>query len=181
MTTLLAADMASVIAGTIDTLPPADDRIYEAGKFGIGWLAAGVAAVVVAIAGLAWMLWPRRAAPVRAAAPQLVELRSRYLGHLDDLERQLLEHDITPRALHHELSRTLRRFAAEAGTAGATSMSAQDLDGAGLGPMAAAVRTYEHPQFEELPASDPWASLGIARAVVAGGELRRPHRTGAPS
>ena len=131
MTIVIAA--ATVIAGTVDTLPPADDRIYEAGRFGAGWLAAGIAAVAVAVAGLTWVLWPRRAAPIRAAAPQLVELRSRYLGHLDDLERQLLEHDITPRALHHELSRTLRRFAAEAGTTGATSMSAHDLDSAGLG------------------------------------------------
>ena len=176
-----AAEAVTVIAGTVDTLPPADDRIYEAGRFGAGWLAAGIAAVAVAVAGLAWVLWPRRAAPIRAATPQLVELRSRYLGHLDDLERQLLEHDITPRALHHELSRTLRRFAAEAGTTGAMSMSAHDLDSAGLGPVAKAVRTYEHPQFEELPASDPWAALGIARAVVAGSELHRPSRAGASS
>jgi hypothetical protein len=176
-----AAEMATVLAGTVDTLPPADARIYEAGRFGVGWLVAGVVAVAAAVAALAWAFWPRRVAPIRAAAPQIVELRTRYLGHLDNLERKLLEHDITPRALHHELSRTLRRFAAEAGTAGATSMSAYDLDTAGLGTVADAVRTYEHPQFEELPASDPWAALGIARAVVAGGELRRSTRTGASS
>jgi hypothetical protein len=173
--------MTSLIAGTIDTLPPADDRMYEAGQFVAGWLVAGIAAIVVAVAAMAWVLWPRRAAPIRAAAPQLVELRTRYLGHLDDLERQLLEHDITPRALHHDLSRTLRRFAAEAGTDGATSMSAKDLDSVGLRPVADAVRSYEHPQFEELPASDPWAALGIARAVIAGGELRRPSGAGVPT
>jgi hypothetical protein len=173
--------MITLIAGTVGTLPPADDRIYEAGRFSAGWLAAGIVAVAIAVTGLAWLLWPRRTRPIRAAPPRLVELRTRYLGHLDDLERQLLDRDISPRALHHELSRTLRRFAAEAGTAGATSMSAHDLDGAGLGPVAAAVRTYEHPQFEELPASDPWAALGIARAVVAGGELRRPSQAGVSS
>jgi hypothetical protein len=173
--------VVALVAGSLDTLPPADDRIYEAGRFGAGWLAAGVVALAVAITGLAWMLWPRRAATIRAAAPQLVELRTRYLGHLDDLERQLLEHDITPRALHHELSRTLRRFAAEAGAAGAASMSARDLDTAGLGTVAAAVRMYEHPQFEELPAADPLASLGTARAVVARTELRGRIQGGTPS
>ena len=52
-------------------------------------------------------------------------------------------------------------------------MSAASLDTAGLRQVATAVRTYEHPQFEELPASDPWVALGIARAVVAGTDLRQ--------
>jgi hypothetical protein len=149
-------------------LAPADDRLYGPAAFGAVWLIAGIVAVLVAAGCLAWALWPRRVAPIVAAPTQIVELRNHYLRHLDDLERQLADRQLTPRALHHELSRTLRRFATDAGTAGATAMSAWALEAAGLAPVATAVRTYEHPQFEELPESDPGAALGIARAVVTG-------------
>lgn len=149
-------------------LQPADDRLYGPASFGAGWLVAGIAAVLVAAGCLAWALWPRRAAAIVAAPKQLVGLRNRYLRHLDELERRLTVHELSERALHHELSRTLRHFATDAGTAGATAMSATALDTAGLEPVASAVRTYEHPQFEEVPESDPWAALSIARAVVTG-------------
>jgi hypothetical protein len=149
-------------------LAPADDRLYGPAAFGAGWLIAGIVAVLAAAGCLAWALWPRRVAPIVAAPMQIVELRNRYLRHLDDLERQLADRELTPRALHHELSRTLRHFACEAGTAGAPAMSATALEAAGLAPVATAVRTYEHPQFEECPESNPWVALGIARAVLTG-------------
>ncbi len=97
----------------------------------------------------------------------MVGLRDRYLRRLDELERQVGAEELTPRALHHELSRTLRRFAGELGIARASSMSAGALDEAGQRRLAAAVRRYEHPQFEEQPESDPFGALGIARAVIA--------------
>jgi hypothetical protein len=153
------------------SLPPADERLYEAGTFSLGWLVAGIAFVVVAIAVVIWAVGRPRLPKVAAASPQVVALRTRYLDHLDDLERQLVDHRLSPRALHHELSRTLRRFASDAGTAGATSMSAAALDTVGHDQVAAAIRSYEHPQFEELPDGDPWAALGIARAVVAAAVL----------
>jgi hypothetical protein len=149
------------------SLPPADERLYEAGTFAVGWLVAGIALVVIALAGLVWAVGRPRLPKVAAASPQTVDVRTRYLGQLDDLERQLVDHRLTPRAFHHELSRTLRRFASDAGTFGATSMSATALATAGQDQVAAAIRSYEHPQFEELPAGDPWAALGVARAVVA--------------
>jgi hypothetical protein len=158
-------------------LAPADDRLYGPMAFGAGWLIAGIVAVLVAAGCVAWVLWPRRVVAIAAAPMQIVELRNRYLRHLDDLERQLTHRELTPRALHHELSRTLRRFATDAGTAGATAMSAWALEAAGLVPVATAVRTYEHPQFEECPESDPWDALGIARAVVTGVSPTRRHST----
>jgi len=71
----------------------------------------------------------------------------------------------------------LRRFAGELGTARASSMSASALDSAGQRHVAAAVRRYEHPQFEEQPASDPLAALGTARAVVADAPEPRNHHS----
>jgi hypothetical protein len=151
-------------------LPPADDRLYGPEAFGVIWLVAGLAAVLAAIGGLSWAF--RRRRPVQAAAPrpQLGDLRIAYLHHLDTLEHRVAARRISPRALHHELSRTLRRFASDAGTPGATAMSAGDLESAGLRPAAAAVRGYERPQFEELCGGDPLAALGVARAVIVGAD-----------
>jgi hypothetical protein len=160
-------------------LPPADDRLYEPVAFGPGWLVAGIVAVLVASGLVAWALWRPRAPSIVAAPRQLVDLRDRYLRHLGDLEQQLTDDRITPRALHHELSRTLRRFATDAGAVGATAMSATALERAGLGPIADAVRRYEHPQFEELPESDPWAALRIAAAVVSSVDVSSGARAGA--
>ena len=163
-----------VVTGSRDTLPPADDRLYEAGPFAAGWLVVGRRRrrprAGRSDLGRCGRVGRRRSV---AAPPKVAELRRRYLVHLDDLERQLIDEQLTPRALHHELSRTLRRFAFDTGTAGAPAMSAASLDTAGLRQVATAVRTYEHPQFEELPASDPGVALEIARAVVAGTDLRQ--------
>jgi hypothetical protein len=149
-------------------LPPADDRLYGPQAFGAGWVVAGVAAIVVAIGGILWAFRRRRPAEQPARRPQLVDLRIAYLRHLDVLERRVATRRISPRALHHELSRTLRRFASDAGTAGATAMSAVALESVGLRPTAAAVRGYERPQFEERSGGDPLVALSVARAVISG-------------
>jgi hypothetical protein len=169
--------VVSAVSGR-DTLPPADDRIYDPAAFGPGWLVAGMVAILAAVGCLVWALWRPRRTQIAAAPPQIVDLRRRYLHHLGDLERRLIDRQISERGLHHELSRTLRRFAVDIGTAGATSMSAATLDTAGLGPIATAVRGYERPQFDELPESDPWAALDIARTVVAGVEVKPADHAG---
>ena len=149
------------------TLPPADDRLYGPDTFGTWWLVAAIAALLLAAGALAWALWPSGRARIPASPAGPLGLRQRYLRHLDDLEQKVVAAELTPRALHHELSRTLRMFASELGTDGATSMSAGALDAAGQRSVATAVRRYEHPQFEADPHGDPLVAIGAARAVVA--------------
>ena len=153
------------LASAADPLPPADDRLYGPQAFGAGWLVVGIAAVLLALAALVWAVRPaRRTAPVAPASA--VDLNTAYLRRLDELEQQLSARRLTHRALHHELSRTLRRLASDAGTRGATAMSVRALDASGQPQVAAAVRSYEHPQFEPLPDGDPYVALGRARRVV---------------
>jgi hypothetical protein len=126
------------------------------------------------VAGLAWATWPSRRVRIPAEPAGKLGLRQRYLLHIDELEQQVRANELAPRALHHELSRTLRRFAVELGTHGAASMSSGDLDAAGQRAVAAALRRFEHPQFEADPRGDPLVALGAARAVVADTEPPTP-------
>ena len=153
------------------TMPPADDRLFGPDTFPVGWLVLALAALALAIGGLAWCFWPARPPRIVSRGADVLGLRERYLHHVDDLERQAGTDGLTPRALHHELSRTLRRFAVDLGTAHATSMSAGALDGAGQRAVASAVRRYENPQFEMNPASDPRLALSIARDVITNAEV----------
>ena len=165
----------------VAALPPADDRLYGPDTFGAWWLVAGIAALLLAAGGLAWALWPRGRARIPASPAGPLGVRQRYLRHLDELEQRVVAAELTPRALHHELSRTLRRFAAELGTDGATSMSAGALDAAGQRSVATAVRRFEHPQFEADPHGDPFVALGAARAVVADSDWHADTDAGGPT
>jgi hypothetical protein len=156
--------MTGLLAATVDSLPPADDRLYGPYAYGAGWLAAGVVAVLVAVALVAWALRP--AARPTAAAVEAAPLRDRYLRHLDDLEGELAANRLDSRAVHHDLSRTLRRFAADVGTSGAPAMSAGDLDEAGQPAVAQAVKHYERPQFAAVADGDPRAAIDLARSVI---------------
>ena len=153
------------------TMPPADDRLYGPDTFAVGWLVLAVAALGLAAGGLAWCFWPARRSRIVPSGSVLLGVRERYLRHVDELERQVVTDVLSPRALHHELSRTLRRFAVDLGTGRATSMSASALDGAGQRAVASAVRRYENPQFEMNPVGDPRLALSIARDVITNAEV----------
>ena len=160
----------------VATLPPADDRLYGPDTFGAIWLVAAIVAGALACGGLVWAVWPSRRVRIPAEPAGSLGLRQRYLRHLDDLEEQVAAHELTPRALHHELSRTLRRFAVELGTDRATSMSSGQLDDCGQVAVAAAVRRFENPQFEAESRGDPDAALGTARAVITQADVRSEAR-----
>ena len=156
----------------VTTLPPADDRLYGPDTFGPILLVAAIRGSSRSRAAwLAWALWPGRRIRIPAEPAGTLGLRQRYLRHIDELEQQVAAHELPPGALHHELSRTLRRFAVEARHGWRTSMSSGALDAAGQRAVAAAVRRFEHPQFEADPRGDP---LVRARRRSLGG-----HRHGA--
>lgn len=171
MSSLITGVMSGLTSGgltaTGTTLPPADDRLYGPDTFGAAWLVAAIVAAAVALCGLAWALWPSSRHRIRVEPGAVLGVRERYLRQLDDLERRVAAAELPPRALHHELSRTLRRFAADVGTDGATSMSAGALEHAGQRAVASTVRRFEHPQFDPETHGDPLAALAAARAVVS--------------
>jgi hypothetical protein len=126
-----------------------------------------VLAVVAAVALAVWTLRRPARPAVRPTPAPVLGVQARYLGELDELDRRARSRELDARHLHHELSATLRRFAAEVGTAGAPAMSPAALEAAGQSRVATALRAYEVPQFDEHPPSDPVRAVAEARAVVA--------------
>jgi hypothetical protein len=147
------------------TFVPADDHLFPPLAHSGMWLALGIVAGVLAIALVLWML---HVVPDAAAEAEAAErtVKGRYLAEIDALHRRYADRLIDERQLHHELSITVRRFAAEHGAPGALSMTAADLDAAGLDDVAGVVAGYQPPQFMQLPESDPPTSVAAARELI---------------
>jgi hypothetical protein len=147
------------------TFVPADDNLFPPLAHSGMWLALGIVAGLLAIALVVWMF---HAVPDAAAKAQAVRLtvKGRYLGEIDALHQRFARGEITERQLHHELSKTVRRYAEEHGAPGALAMTAADLRALGLDEVAGVVAGYEPPQFMAKPVCDPPASVTAARELI---------------
>jgi hypothetical protein len=145
---------------------PADDNLFPPLAHGNVWLAVGIVGLVL---GAVLVVWIVRAVPDAAATERKAQLtlKGRYLAELDTLQRRFDDGLIDERELHHRLSHTVRRFAAEHGAPGALSMTAADLDAAGHPELSEVVTGYQPPQFMATPASDPPLSVTAARELIA--------------
>jgi hypothetical protein len=147
------------------TFVPADDNLFPPlGHSGV-WLALGIAAGMLGIALVAWMLHATPD-PIAKVRDVHVAARSMYLAEIDAVYQRFDARQIDERQLHHELSRTVRRFATEHGAPGALAMTASDLRTAGLEDVSEVVAGYQPPQFMPTPRCDPAASVAVARQLV---------------
>ena len=124
------------------------------------WTWLGVAALAAAVALVLWAYLPRRqrhpvdvAAEPEPAAPDLDAIKTKYLAVIDQLDARHRDGALSDRALHHELSMTLRRFVNEAGGPRAANMTPTDLRGVGLPQVAGTVEHYWEPQFSRRGAA----------------------------
>ena len=147
------------------TFVPADDNLFPPLAHSGMWLALGIVAAVLAVALVLWILHAVPDAAAKAQAARLT-VKGEYPAEIDAVHRRYAAQLIDERQLHHELSRTVRRFAAAHGAPGALSMTAADLGAAGLDEVAGVVAGYQPPQFMERPASDPPMSVAAARELI---------------
>jgi hypothetical protein len=153
-----------MIGGTEPPFVPADDNLFPPLAHGGLWLALGIVAGLLAIALVVWIV---HAVPDPARETDAtLSAKRRYLAEIDALQQRFLTGELDERQLHHELSSTVRRFAAEHGAPGALSMTAADLDAAGHDTVAAVVSGYQPPQFMERTRSDPPRSVIAARELI---------------
>jgi hypothetical protein len=149
------------------TIVPADDRIFAPAGHGALWIVAGAIALTAGIGLVAFAIRPLLARR-RPTVTALALAKARSLGRLDELRTRVAAGRIDARTAHHELSRTLREFVSDLGTAGALAMSASALRTAGHDPVAAVVGDLEVPQFHPDPRADALMSIGAARDVISG-------------
>jgi hypothetical protein len=147
------------------TFVPADDNLFPPLAHSAAWLALGIAACVLGIALVAWMLHAQADRIAKAHDAEVLAQRQ-YLAEIDAVQRRFAARQIDERQLHHELSGTVRRFATEHGAPGALAMTASDLRAAGLDAVSEVVAGYQPPQFMSTPRSDPAASVAAARQLV---------------
>ena len=151
--------------GPPTTFVPADDNLFPPLAHSGMWLALGIAAGLLTIALVVWMLHAVPDADARARQVRLT-VKGRYLAEIDAAYQQFASGAITERQLHHALSRTVRRYADEHGAPGALAMTAVDLRAAGLDEAAGVIAHYQPPQFMEQPTSDPPTSVAVARQLI---------------
>ena len=149
------------------TFVPADDNIFGPTDYGAMWLVLGIVAVVLGLMIVGWCLHRLPAERhVRHRPADVPTLKARYLSTIDELEREFGAHHLDERELHHQLSRTVREFAADLGEPGAVAMTAPLLEEAGLVGAAAVIAGNEQPQFKERHESDPMSSCDRAKGVI---------------
>lgn len=149
------------------TFVPADDNIFGPTTYGTTWLVLGIVAVALGLVIVAWCFHRLPAErPTRHRPADVPALKARYLSTIDELAREFGAHHLDERELHHQLSRTVREFAADLGQDGAVAMTAALLEEAGLVTAAAMIAGNEQPQFKERHHSDPTWSCDRAKAVI---------------
>ncbi len=135
------------------------------------WWMFGVALLVLAAALVAWALIPRRTSRRRRARGgvrplDVARVKQNALDQIDAIEHRFLDREVDERELHHELSATLRHFAAELGPTGARAMTPVELFEAGLPDLADVLHSYYPPRFQARTAGRPNVAVEAARAVV---------------
>ena len=121
---------------------PADD-FYGPLTYDARWLWIAVALVVLAVAALAWALWPRRTAAPAVSTPaparDVERLRRTALQEIARIEGESAAGRLAVRDAHQRLSRVVREFVARASGLPVDRMTLAELEDAALAPVATGV------------------------------------------
>ena len=158
---------------------PGSDELYPPAQYGWGWMLLAIGVLALLVLG-AWLLIvltrPRRTLSVTdqpAGYPPLVidvlsQLRTEYLGRIQQIETDYRERRLPPRQANLELSRVVRRFVNEYSGLEAPVLTLDDLVARGVHPslIDALGRHYYPSIFRQGPPVDPIAGAEAARTVV---------------
>jgi hypothetical protein len=140
--------------------------------YGSVWTVLALALVAVVVAYyVAVALWARGEdpEPEQRRGSGVGGVRKKHLDELSRIESAVAAGRMPVRVAFHQLSRTVRAFAAEASDVPATSMALADLRADGPARLADAVESMYPPSFapEDATAEDFRRSLREARELVA--------------
>lgn len=158
---------------------PGSDEFYPPAQYGWGWmlLAFGILALLVLGAWLLIVLTrPRRTLSVAdetaGQAPLifdvLSQLRTEYMGRIQQIETDYQQRRLSARQANLELSRVVRTFVNEYSGLEAPVLALDDLVARGVHPalIDALGRHYYPSIFRQGPPIDPVAGAEAARTVV---------------
>lgn len=157
---------------------PAPDDLYPPVQYGWGWILLAIG--ILLLLGLAaWLVIvltrPRRSITLPGApstapvtADVLTQLRSEYLGAVQQIDDAYRSGNMDPKRANLELSRTLRAFVNEYSGLEAPVLALDDLVARGVDPaLIDAIRRHYYPSiFQRGPAIDPIYGAEAARNVV---------------
>jgi hypothetical protein len=158
---------------------PGSDELYPPAQYGWGWMLLAIGILALLVLG-AWLLIvltrPRRTLSVAdetaGHAPLIVDvlsqLRTEYLGRIQQIETDYRERRLSARQANLELSRVVRTFVNEYSGLEAPVLALDDLVARGVHPalIDAMGRHYYPSIFRQGPAIDPVAGADAARTVV---------------
>lgn len=158
---------------------PGSDELYPPAQYGWGWMLLAIGILALLVLG-AWLLIvltrPKRTLsvsdPAAGHAPLIIDvlsqLRTEYLGRIQQIETDYRERRLAPRQANIELSREVRRFVNEYSGLEAPVLTLDDLTARGVHPalIDALSRHYYPSIFRPGPPVDPLAGAEAARTVV---------------
>lgn len=158
---------------------PGSDELYPPAQYGWGWMLLTIGILALLIIG-AWLLTAltrqRRSLSVAdegaGSAPPIVDvlsqLRTEYLGSIQQIETDYRARRLSARQANLELSRIVRAFVNEYSGLEAPVLTLDDLVARGVHPaLIDAIRRYYYPSiFRQGAPVDPVAGAAAARTVV---------------
>jgi len=158
---------------------PASDELYPPVQYGWGWILLAIG-ILVLLAAAVWLVViltrPKRSITLPGAvvrtpltADVLSQLRTEYLGRVQQIENAYRSGNMHPRQANLELSRVVRQFVNEYSGLEAPVLSLDDLITRGVDPaLIDAIRRHYYPSvFQRGPAIDPAYGADAARKVVS--------------
>ncbi|WP_288871323.1 hypothetical protein [uncultured Microbacterium sp.] len=158
---------------------PGSDELYPPAQYSWGWMLLAIGILILLVLG-AWLLIaltrPRRVLSVPDAnaghSPLIIDvlsqLRTEYLGRIQQIETDYRERRLSARQANLDLSRVVRTFVNEYSGLEAPVLALDDLVARGVHPalIDAMSRHYYPSIFRQGPAIDPIAGAEAARTVV---------------
>lgn len=138
------------------------------------WLLIGCGLLLVVLLWYGFVFWyTRRKKPKQMddlkqlAAPDLNQLKAKYLQLIEDLYQAYLRHEIDLRVLHQELSMAVRSFVQEAGYLPAPYLTLADLRQSPYRSLTALIESYYPEEFAAITHGDAAAATQAAKGVVS--------------
>ncbi|MBC7764522.1 hypothetical protein H7Y29_02305 [Microbacteriaceae bacterium] len=139
-------------------------------------IVVGCVVVGIVLVWTVWVIWSTRHRKIRTisnlgpknmAPKDITTLKKKYLGLIDEVERQVVTKQLAARTAHQKLSLTVRLFAFEASGFRAQVMTLADIEKGQFPMLSDVIKTYYPNEFASVMHGTVGDALQQARQVVS--------------